>query len=300
MALPKKNIAVRPESEPKLCGLAERLVKEADAVGLLPTPLERLFEIAKVTNIDELPDESFFRTLPEKTKSFFKSAMQKIRGIADLRERATYVPRDSNTSRERFAKAHELGHQVIPWHEIDPAYLDDAESLGADAKLIFEQEASFFGAEVIFQGRRFRTRSRDYQPNFEAIFELSDQHGASKQATAWRFVEEQDEAVALLQYYPSYALDEEGNTVLNIWRSIGSPSFIKKYCNTDAPRQLRTGHSWTAARDIGRVCDGTEKLSVDGIETAFQWHAWWNGYALLVLLRHKPRLSIVGQVLRGL
>ena len=115
MALPKQKIAVRPESEPKLSELSRKLIREADAAGILPTPLVRLFEVAKVKNIDELPDETFLQTLSGKAKGIFIAAKQKLRGIADIREKATYVPKDPNTGRERFAKAHELGHQVIPW-----------------------------------------------------------------------------------------------------------------------------------------------------------------------------------------
>lgn len=300
MALPKQKMAVRPESEPKLSELVRKLLREADVGDLLPTPLERLFEIAKVTNIDELPEESFFETASEKVKGFFISAKQKIRGIADIRERATYVPRDpnNNTGRERFAKSHELAHQVIPWHDIDPTYLDDNESLGPNAKGIFEHEANFFGAETIFQGPRFRTRARDYAPNFDAICKLAVEHEASRQATAWRFVEVQDEAIALLQYYRSNAIDEHGNRVLSIWRSVGSPDFNRRFGGIDLPFSIRTGHPWVAARGMNCVCNGNENLLVDGQPTAFEWHSWWNSYALFVLLRRKPLLSIVGGMLR--
>ena len=78
------------------------------------------------------------------------------------------------------------------------------------AKATFEQEANFFGAETIFPGARFRTLARDFRPNFAAIFSLADQHGASRQSTAWRFVEEQDESVALPPYYPTSAIDDYG------------------------------------------------------------------------------------------
>jgi hypothetical protein len=294
MALPKQRIAVRPESEPKISGLVRKLLREADAAGVLPTPLGRLFEVARVTNIEELPDENFLQMLSERTRGFFRSARQKLRGIADLRERATYVPRDLNTGRERFAQAHELGHQVMSWHDVDPTYLDDDESLGPSAKGIFEHEANFFGAETIFQGAHFRMLARDYQPSFNAIFTLAHQHGASRQSTAWRFVEEQDEALALLQYYPANAIDQDGNCVLAVWRSVGSPHFNRRYMDIDLPQVIRTGHPWVAARDFDRPCQGTENLLVGGNPVAFQWHAWWNSHALLVLLRRKPVLSVVG------
>jgi hypothetical protein len=298
MALPKQKIAVRPESELTVSELAAKLIRKADAEGILPTPIDQLFDIARVTNVQELPNEAFLKTLSEQAKGFFRSAMQKLRGIADLREKTTYIPRDPHSGRELFVKAHELGHQVLPWHAVDSAYLDDNESLSPAAKVIFELEANFFGSETIFQGKRFRTLARDYQPSFDAIFSLADQHGASKQATAWRFVEEQDEALALLQYYPTNAIDENGNRVLNLWVSVGSPAFNRQYGAINPPLTLRTGHSWVAARDLDRTCDGNESLMVDDRIVVFQWHAWWNSHALLVLLRRRPSLSVVGNWLR--
>ena len=300
MALPKQKIAVRPKSELKLSGLVRKLLREADAVDVLPTPLDRLFEVAKIKNISELPDEeAFLKTLPGKVRDFFLSAKQKLRGIADLRERAAYVPPDpKNIGRERFAKGHELAHNVIPWHNVDPAYLDDNESLGPNAKGLFEHEASFFSSDVIFQGAGFLKRARDYAPDFNAIFKLADDHGASKQATAWRFVEVQDEAIALLQYYGGKAIDEHGNPVLVIWRSVGSPEFNRRFPTIDPPQMLRTGHPWVAARDVKRICDGNENLLCDGQPTLFEWHSWWNGSALCVLIRRKPMLHLVGNLLR--
>jgi hypothetical protein len=299
MALLRQKIIVRPESEPRISDLVEKLLRKADAEGVLPSPIDRLFEIAKITNIEELPDKAFLETLSEQTKGFFRSAMQKLRGIADLREKTTYIPRDPNTGRELFVKAHELGHQVMPWHAIDTAYLDDNESLSPGAKALFEQEANLFGAETIFQGTRFRTLARDFQPNFPAIFHLAEQHGASRQSTAWRFVEEQDEAVALLPYYPTSAIDDYGNRVLSLWRPVGSPSFNQRFANIDLPAVIRTGHPWVAARDIEDPCSGNENLMVDGQNVTFEWHAWWNTYTLFVLLRRKPMLSVVGGWLKS-
>jgi hypothetical protein len=127
----------------------------------------------------------------------------------------------------------------------------------------------------------FAHRPRDCQPSFDAIFTLADRHGASKQATAWRFVEEQDEALALLQYYPSNAIDEHGNSVLTVWRPVGSPEFNRRFADIDLPQAFSTGHPWVAARDVDHPCEGTDNFYVDGRTVAFQWHAWWNTHAPL-------------------
>lgn len=80
--------------------------------------------------------------------------MRKIRGLADLRDKAIYVPSDKSP-RELFVKSHELGHEVIPWHNIESGvpveiYVDDDASLSHDAERIFDIEANFYAAEVIF------------------------------------------------------------------------------------------------------------------------------------------------------
>jgi len=117
----------RPDSESELSELAEQTIKRAGAVGVLPTPIDDLIKASKIVeiaNVEELKI-GFLATLKAQFRDTFKDAMQKVRGIADLRERVIYIPEPENHSRTIFPKAHELGHQVIPWHNIDPSYLDD-------------------------------------------------------------------------------------------------------------------------------------------------------------------------------
>lgn len=296
MALPKQRTVVRPESGDKISLLAKKLLREAEVTDVLPTPLNQLFEIARVTNVAELPDAGFFATLNEKSRFAFLSALQKIRGIADLRERVTYVPQGSSKPRERFVRGHELGHQVIPWHNVDPTYLDYPHTLIRSAKSVFEQEANLFSAEVMFQGDAFRLRARDYAPSLDAIFKLADLHHASRQCTAWRFVEEQDEPVALLQYYPGNAFDDAGNRVLHLWCTVPSRAFTERYADLDLPHVIRTGHDWMAAKDFGKLCTGTLALRTDNKKINFEWHSWWNRHTLLVLLRRKPLLRLIGKL----
>lgn len=291
----------RPGSTPSLAGLAERLLQQAGATDTLPTPVEELILAANVvTPEDPQPIlERFLARIPSAVHESFLAAWQKVRGVADLRERAIYIPAETNNGRRRFVQAHELGHQVIPWHRVNAAYRDDDQSLSlsAEAQELFDLEANFFAAEIIFQGRRFTRRVRDFRPSFDAVFKLADDHGASRHATLWRFVEEQDERLALLTYWPSrYTMDEEGNPVLRRGTGVGSPRFVERYQSLDVPAILAADHPWVVARDTGGPCDGDMLLTCDTAQVRFQWQAWWNTYSLFVLLRRKPLLSVVGRV----
>lgn len=289
---------VRPDSEKSLSKLAEEAIKKADAFGILPTPIDELISASKISNVDEMDalQEGFLSKLVGKSKDTFKTLMQKIRGIADLREKVIYVPREDNHVRSLFPKAHELGHQVIPWHHIDRAYLDDNRTLSPSVEAVFEQEANFFASEILFQGKLFRKEVRDYQPSFPAIMQIADHYGTSIQSTIWRYVEEQDEKIAVAQFYPDKVFDGEGNQVLSLWKIVCSPNFTNKYGEINVPFRIRTGHPWVAARDLNMICDGNDIFECGKSQCSLGWYSFWNNYALIVLLRETPKLGVVGKI----
>ena len=300
--LPSSSIlTVRPDSETEISQIADRLLRRAGAIGVLPTPLDSIIDTARIIDVIPLEEcnEEFLASLRESARGTFRSIMQKVRGVADLRKRAIYFQQADRPPRIRFVKLHELGHQQIPWHTVDPTYLDDDVTLSPYIQAKFEMEASFFvSPEIMFQGKRFREHALDYAPSFAAAFELADMHGASRQATIWRYVEEHDETLAVAQYYPTSVLDEHDKPVLTLWRVIPSRKFTRRYGDVALPPRIRTGDPWAQARDRDDqdVCEGHDLLSCGGEKVSFEWHAWWNRYTLLVLLRRRPSLGIVGKI----
>jgi Zn-dependent peptidase ImmA (M78 family) len=300
----KFNLIHRPENHDEISSLVRRLLAKADAFDVLPTPIDRLFEIARVQQIADLPEPSsgFLNSMGERAFNALVSARQKIRGMADMRSRVVYIPKRDRPPRILFAQGHELGHQCMPWHNIEPSYQDDDLTLSAKVKLLFEQEANDFSAEAIFQGAlRFQRRARDYFVDFDSVFHLADMHGASKQATAWHFVEEQDRAVAVLYYYPSsWRTDEAGNQSLVFWKAAASPKFREQYEDIDIPTILSSSHAWVAARSSNEIVSGTDEFKFwEKGSISFQWQAWWNRYTLVVLLRRKPAITAVKNFLWG-
>ena len=284
-------VVVRLESADEVSEYARRALRAADAIGKLPTPIDDLSKAAAIGSleINEEVKQDFSARLEGPTRRRFESMWQKIRGIADLRERVTYVDENTSLPRIRFAKAHELGHLVLPWHRLDPGRFDDDQGLSWEAEEIFEMEANFFSAEVIFQGENFTRIVRDYAVRFDSIFYIADMHDASRHATAWRYVEEQDESVALVTYWPSKFNPE----VLRRGKVVASPNFLRKFSGIDLPRQLGSGHDWTSTDASDPIHGDTISLTCGKALVRFEWEAWWNGYARLVLLRRKPKLHFV-------
>lgn len=303
MALPQLKLIVSPETAPDLIKLADRALRRGGAVGKLPTPIDDLIKAAHITSESDTEGavRRFLSTLNEQSRTLFQSALQKMRGIADLRARAIYVPSDK-APRELFANAHEFGHEEIPWHKVitgDVAafYTDDDYSLGPDVQEKFDIEANFFASEIIFQGSRFTTQARDYKASLDAVFTLADLHGASRQATLRRYIEAQDEIIAALSYLPSrYGVDRQGFPILRAPRLIGSAKFIQKYSAVSIPGEITSVHPWAESRSRQEVCKGDIILTSSGVSVGFQWESWWNTYTLMVLLRRRPSLSVVRRI----
>lgn len=296
----KSSLTVKPENEQELSQRAERLLHKADAVGVLPTPIDDVVKAARITEVNSLEEfrEGFLSKLKKSAREKFKISLQKVRGVADLRKSINYVPTTENPPRVLWVKAHELGHQSIPWHNVDHTYFDDDLTLSPRVEEAFEQEANFFGSEIIFQGKHFRLKALDYKTSLNSALELSNMHGASKHVTLWKYVEIHDETIALAQYYPSNSIDDHGHQVLRLWKTIPSLKFKNKYPDIKLPKHIRTGHPWVATRDIKKICDGKERINIGESKVLFEWETWWSGYTLFVLLRRKPTLSLVGRVLR--
>ena len=288
-----RGFILPPESAEEISKYARKTLRSAEAVGKLPTPVDELLEAARVGNlkIDEDVKESFSARLTGPTKQAFNTMWQKIRGIADIRKRVTYV--DENTSQPRilFTKGHELAHQVLPWHRLDPGYFDDDKILMGNTEELFDAEANFFSAEIIFQGDNFTRMVRDYTVGFETIFHLAQSHGASRHATAWRYIEEQDEAVALLAYWPWP--NRFNPEIFHLGKSIASPKFLRKFNSIDIPQELTQNQAWVAAYDSSLLQNDMISLDCDAGTFRFEWEAWWNSYTLLVILRQKPKLHLI-------
>jgi len=275
----------------------------ADCLGVLPTPITQLYEVAKIEEIelDRSEGASIWRRFSTAAKELVKGIIEQVRGAADLRRRVVFIPQNDSRARILFARAHELGHQAISWHRVNPDYLDDDYTLSPRIKAVFECEANLFSAEIIFQGRRFKEIASGFCPAFNSIFKLAHDHGASRHATFWRFVEEHGDALAGLSYWANdKAVTRLGAAPrLSLGKVLQSPSFTNKFGAVSFPGWLEHSHPWALTRLTEEVEEGETPIMVSGCLRRFAWEAYWNGYCLLVLVRRKPSLRLIGKILRG-
>jgi len=292
----RNRILCDAESRTEISGIAERLLKKTGLEGIIPTPIEELIKSANIVEVADTENalQSFLSALKKSGKSFLNTLVQKVRGMADLREQAIFIKSDK-PFRERWAKTHELGHQALPWHRTEDlaGYADDNYTLSPSVRDMFDIEANQFSSEVIFQGAVFTERVRNYRPTLSAAFHLAQEFIASKESTLRRFVEVHDDILVAIRYLPTkYKIDLEGQEILQSPWFFTSKSFTEKYGEIGIPEEITSGHPWPAARQSGTICDGEILLNCLGVLITFNWESWWNGYSLQVLLRKKPILSL--------
>ena len=291
-----QTLTPAPISKDDLEAQARRLLRDAGVLGILPTPLDVLAETAGIKCYKNLPDtDGFLKTLTAAGQRTFIEAIQKVRGIADLREKVVYIPAGQAKPKERFAQAHEISHQIIPWHDVGHSLIDTEITLSPEIKEEFEREANFCGADLLFQGDRFQKLARDYTASIDSVLHLADMHETSYQSTMWKFAQVQDERVCVAQYYPR---KEQGDIFgYRLWKCIGSPAFSARYANIDIPRFIDLKHDWSYAAGSSSPVHGLHDIACGDQKHAFEWSAWSNSYALFVMLRRKPLLHMVRGIL---
>jgi hypothetical protein len=294
---PKDDSAERAESSlpsaRDITDLTNALLRRAGVHGVLPTPIEKLYEFSNIECFTFGDDEQRrWERMRGSAQNVVRRMFQKLRGFGDLREKVVFVASDAPIARDRFVKGHELGHQIIPWHRVRREYVDDNYNLSPAAQALFEREANFFAAEVLFQADLFSNRARDFTPSLDAVFTLAEAHQSSRQATLWRFAEVHDYPVVGAIYYPYRGAT--GNRDLSrwtLWRQIASPAFERRFPLVSLPRWLDVQHPFVQATSHRSILQG-DSLELQGAPpgTKCSWSSWWNGYALLVLLSLRRRI----------
>lgn len=174
------------------------LLRRADALSILPTPLEQLDEAAgvlHVTDLDGLPETE----IPSRLRRIMRRLKSTVLGAHALNEHTIYLASNQPLARRRFTHGHELGHRALPWQHC--AYMADNEaSLSPHTNDQFEVEANRFSAELLFQARRFATEAADDRLSLEVPVRLAVKYGTSLHASIRRYVETSDRPCGLLVF----------------------------------------------------------------------------------------------------
>lgn len=188
---------LEPETRREIVRYAAALLNEA-GVDSRPTPLHVVQSAAGLVAAGELT-----LTLKDRERlvarfgTWVNRAWQNLLGSMDFRSDAIWVKPDLHPKRERWVRAHEIGHSILPWQRETFAYLDDQTRLNDATAALFEREANEVAAEILFQGTALRDEADGSPITLEAICDLAAAFDASIVATARRVADRSGQECAV-------------------------------------------------------------------------------------------------------
>jgi hypothetical protein len=182
---------------------AERALREASALGVLPTPVEQVMAAAKVREVEEdVLNPSFVAKLMNKAEQaglVIKRALSKVLGLFHASEGLVFIDHTLMLVRKRFVRLHEAAHGFLPWQRPMYAMVEDCEkSLDPDTADLFDREANVFASEVLFQLDTFRDMAEAESFSIWIPVRLAPKFNASVYASIRQYVTKNSRACAVV------------------------------------------------------------------------------------------------------
>jgi hypothetical protein len=217
-----------PSSAEAVTAEVRKLLRAAEVGTLLPTPKARILGCARLIETGELDLAEYEQSFSSKASGFLYKAMKKVLGFLDRRTKRIYVDPQLHDSRKTFVTYHEVMHRIIPWQHIEYTEDDDLTlNLGCD--ILFESEANYGAADILFQCDRYEIEARDYDVSVASALHLSGKYDASCHSSLRRFAERNHRPCLLLVLTPTARINADGGTSFYIPHSIPSPAFTLQF-----------------------------------------------------------------------
>ncbi len=224
---------------------AYAMLRKAAVGDRLPTPVDDIVACAKLMVSQNVSLNQKSKDLVLQFPLLLRQAMRKVVGLVDLREDVIYLDQQILPQKRNFVTLHEVGHKVLPWQRQTYLYIDDDASLDPDVYEQFEQEASQFAADVLFQINRFDEDARDLPFAITSPVALAQRYGASAHASI-RYVEWSERACAVCIVSQQH-IRQGRESIPQVRRSVQSLSFTKRFGEVDWNSYIRKNTSLLAS-----------------------------------------------------
>ena len=186
--------------------------------------------------------------------------------------------------KHRWLEAHEIGHDILPWHH-DMMMGDDDSTVTASTHDKIEAEANFAAGSLLFLGERFREECRSHDiPTIAKAQKFKKTYGNSLTTTFWRMIENAGEDRPMLGFVGFHPRSAEAYTSTAFRHLILSPAFCRSFPEPDVMRigdDIRAYCGWQKKGPLG----GNMVILRDreGARHEFTFETFFNGYDALTL-----------------
>lgn len=217
-----------PKSSGSISAEVKKLLRAADVGSRLPTPKSDILACAELVETGELDLATYEKSRTERLSDLFYRAYGKLRGFLDRRTQEIFVDAQLHLSKRTFVTYHEVTHQILPWQNLQ--YTEDDEvTLSSACETVFESEANYGAAEIMFQCDRFESEARDFDLSIPSALYLSERYEASCHSSLRRFAERNHRPCLLLVLKATSRVNANGKTSYFISHSIPSEAFTLEF-----------------------------------------------------------------------
>jgi IrrE N-terminal-like domain len=223
--------SLTPGQLARVCKEAERALREAGALGVFPTPIDRIMAVARVEEVrEDVLNPGFIAKLRAKAAEaghLVKRAVTKVLGLFHASEGLVFLNQSMIAVKKRFVGFHEAGHGFLPWQRPMYAIVEDCEKAldGVTAEL-FDREANVFASEVLFQLDTFHNMAEGEPFEIWTPVNLARQFRASNYAAIRQYVSKNHRACAVVVLNMPELIEGDGFRA-SLRRSIQSPKFTE-------------------------------------------------------------------------
>lgn len=215
--------------------------------------------------------------------------------VQTLSLKALYLPdqkrilldQDLPLLKHRWNEAHEIGHDIIPWHT--GMMLGDTEqTLTPACHQIMEAEANYAAGQLLFLADRFVVEATASAPSLAFVKSLSAGFGNTMTSTLWRFVEKAHGGrpiVALVTGHPHPTRRKADFDPTNPCRyCVESPPFRERFGILSEPELFAAIVDYCGAQRGGTLGRSEVLLQdLNGERHVFEFETFFNRHEALTL-----------------
>ena len=195
-------------------------------------------------------------------------------------------------AKQRWGEAHEIGHSILPWHEL-MLHGDQKQTLSLACEQQIESEANYAAGRLLFLHEAFREHLESSPLSVDHVKSLASTFGNTITSTLWRAVESSDQTIfGLVSQHPRAATSPEP-----IRYFVRSRAFERQFGNVSAQHIFHSLGSF-CFRKCGPIgADEVIYRDSDGSSHVFFVECFHNTYEALTLGVHRRVCSVTTKAL---
>ena len=272
-----------------------------------PEPPLRLEDVRELLRLD-------YGYFTSETDGLFQSLVSKIKrgGIQILNRptllldavkkfdlRALYLPDHKRIliddaipkPKHRWLEAHEIGHDLLPWHH-DMMLGDDDVTPTASTHDKMEAEANYAAGSLLFLGDKFREECRQTRASMASAQVLQKRYGNTITTTLWRMIEYAGEEQPIIGAVGLHPGAQDGGPCFR--HLIPSVAFDQKFAVPDPDELIVSIRNYCRLSGRGHLGHGEIVMSDRSSRRhVFDFETFYNGYDALTIGVHRRELAVV-------